>query len=337
MTTKRTIVFKSKNLTVVSVKGKSRQRMYAYLRDKVKIPVGLRDARILEDLANVLPLAAWKTKFAASIKVATRDALGKLEKIARPALKKRLAEMGDAERVGLLRKATRTRMIAKTRAAAVNRVDGLFREIDLWHEFEHTPKTPRADQVEKKLLSRVTAHNSSGAAEQWEEKIHYARRAFTPGSSPKNLPPGEVGDLIAIVYSKKKNPQRIWVMMVGNAKGTSNSIALASKGGWHNRVEGTVIEGEFLGQPDFDLERIPEFGLEIPGHGTFGTDQIRVGPRSTLRIGVVPPDIAQGARNHIENFAKNKSKEEFLLWDSRIPGNESREAAEALLDIVEEP
>lgn len=336
MTTKRTIVFKSKNLTVVRVKGKSRQRMYAYLRDKVKIPVGVRDARILDDLANVLPLAAWKTKFAASIKTATRDVLAKLQKVVRPTLKKRLAEMGDAERVGLLRKAARTRMIAKTRAAAVDRVDGLFREIDLWHEFENAPKTARADQVEKTLLSRITAHNSN-ATEQWEEQIRYARRAFTPGSSPKGLPPGEVGDLIAIVYSKKKNPQRIWVMMVGNAKGTSNSIALASKGGWHNRPDDIVITDEFLGQPDFDLERIPEFGLEIPGHGTFGAEQIRVGPRSTLRIGVVPPDIAPGARNHIENFAKNKSKEEFLLWDSRIPSKESREAAEALLDIVEEP
>jgi hypothetical protein len=337
MTARPKVVFKTRNLTVVRVKGKTRQRLFAYLRDKVKIPVGLRDARILDDIANILPLAAWKTKFAASIKAATRDALGKLEKGARGSLKKRLSEMGDADRVGLLRKAARTRMIKKTRTAAVDRVDGLFREIDLWHEFEHAPKTSRAEQVEKKLLDRIAAHNGSGAAEKWEEKIHYARRAFTPGSSPKGLPPGEVGDLIAIVYSKKKNPQRIWVMMVGNAKGATNSVALASKGGWYNRLDDVVVEGEFLGQPDFDLERIPEFGLEIPGHGSFGTDQIRVGSRSTLRIGVVPPDMPQGARNSVESFANNKSKEEFLLWDSRISSKESREAADLLLNIIEQP
>jgi hypothetical protein len=99
-----------------------------------------------------------------------------------------------------------------------------------------------------------------------------------------------------------------------------------------------MVEGEFLGQADFDLERIPEFGLEIPGHGRFAPDRIRVGPKSTLRVGVVPPDISQAVRNRLENFANqsNKSETQFLLWDSRITSKESREAADELINILED-
>lgn len=95
------------------------------------------------------------------------------------------------------------------------------------------------------------------------------------------------------------------------------------------------MEGEFLGQADFDLEGIPESGVEIPGHGRFNPDQIKVGPRSTLCLGVVPPDIQIAVRNQGENYAKYKSKAQFLLGDSRLPSKETREAAEQMVDIIE--
>jgi len=329
------VIFRTKRLSVFTVRGKARKRLRTFIVEKGKVElVPVRDAKVLDDLANILPTASWKTKFAARIKAVSGGIIAKLAKAAPPALKKRLAELGGAELVGLVRSANRARLGKAGRGGAVNRADGLMREIDFWHEFEPGTKTPRAKKVEIELVDRVRNHNKN-FLEEWEEKIQFVRRAYTPGSSPEGLPPGEVGDLIAFVFSKKQKPKRIWIMMIGNAKGATNAVDLESKGGWFKPWSGEIVEGEFLGQADFDLERIPEFGLDIPGYGQFKTDQIRVGPRSTLRIGVVPPDISSKVRNGLENFASKKGKDEFRLWDSRIPSKDTRVAAEQLVDIIE--
>lgn len=328
------VVFRTEKLTILRVRGNTALRVRTFVKEKGKIDiVAARDGKILDDLANILPAAAWRSKFAARIKAAANNVVNKLLKQARGPLKKRLNELNDAERVGLVRSATRARLGEAGRDGAVNRADGLLREIDFWHEFEPGTRTARAEKVETELRKRVRDHNKT-SPDEWEEEIQYARRAYTPGSSPKGLPPGEVGDLIAFVYSKKKS-KRIWIMMIGNAKGASNAVALASRGGWFKPWSGEIVPGEFLGQPDYDLERIPEFGIDIPGHGQFKPDQIKVGPRSTLRIGVVPPDISTAVRKMLEDFAKFRSKAEFRLWDSRIPSAESRDAAGQIVDIIE--
>jgi hypothetical protein len=331
------VVFRTPRLVVTRLAGALRSRMRTVLTVNGKIePVKSRDAKVLDDVARVLPAASWNTKFATLIKDASGRALTKLKTVTRGPLKRRLAELDASEQVVLVRAATRARQSGTDRTAAVNRVDGLIREVDFWHEFEPGRKTARAKEVEATLVARVEQHNKT-SIEEWETDINYARRAYTPGSSPKNLPPGEVGDFIAFVYSKK-SPKRIWILMIGNAKGASNAVALASKEGWYKPWSNEMVEGEFLGQADFDLERIPEFGLEIPGHGRFAPDRIRVGPKSTLRVGVVPPDISQAVRNRLENFANqsNKSETQFLLWDSRITSKESREAADELINILED-
>jgi hypothetical protein len=208
--------------------------------------------------------------------------------------------------------------------------------MDFWHEFDSSSRTPRAKIVHAELQQKILDFNKAAPNSQaFEEEVRYARRAYTPGSSPNGLPPGEVGDLIAYTISKDKKPPRIWIMMIGNAKGASNAVALASKGGWFKPWSDEIVIDEFLGQPDFDLERIPEFGIEIPAVGKFKPEEIKVGPKSTLRIGVVPPDISTAVRNQLENFAKFKSNAQFRLWDSRIPIVESRDAANNLVDIIE--
>jgi hypothetical protein len=328
-------IFRTKRFTLFRVKGEARQRVRFFIKEKAKVDVvPARDVKVLDDVANLLPGVAWRTKFAVRIKAAIDDIVARLARSARGPLKERLKDMGDSERAVLIRTATRAELGKAGRMGAVNRVDGLLREIDLWHEFEPATRTARAASLERELVERVRQHNA-GNAEQWQEKVQYARRAYTPGSAPKNLPPGEVGDLIAFVYGKKKGSTRIWILMIGNAKGSSNAIELASKEGWFKPWSGEYVEGEFLGQGDFDLERIPEFGLDIPGHGTFTPDQIRVGPRSTMRLGVIPPDVSQAVRQKVENFAKLKSDAAFKLWDSRIPKSESSSAADQLVTIVE--
>jgi hypothetical protein len=54
-----------------------------------------------------------------------------------------------------------------------------------------------------------------------------------------------------------------------------------------------------------------------------------------LCLGVVPPDIQIAVRNQGENYAKYKSKAQFLRRDSRPPSKETREAAEQMVDIIE--
>jgi len=334
---KSKVVFRSDKLTVTHVRSKTAKRARKFLEEKGKVtPVKAKDGKILDDLLNLLPASAWRSKFAKTIKAATRRVVDEVARSAKGPLKARLAALTDFERVGLLRSATRARSGPKGREGAVNRADGLLREMDFWHEFDSSNPTLRAKLVDAELQNRIVAFNKSAVDSQaFEENVRYARRAYTPGSSPKGLPPGEVGDLVAYTISKNKKPPRIWILMIGNAKGASNAVELASKGGWFKPWSGEIVIDEFLGQPDFDLERIPEFGIEIPGVGTFKPDEIKVGPRSTLRIGVIPPDVSIGVRNNLENFAKYRSNAEFRLWDSRIPSAESRDAANNLVDIIE--
>jgi hypothetical protein len=331
------VIFRGDSLAVVRVKPKTGSRARMVLEEKGKVtPVRARDGKILDDILNLLPAAAWRSKFALLIKASTRRVVDNVAKFAKGPHKARLAALTDFERVALLRSATRARLGAKGRGGAVSRADGLLREMDFWHEFDSSSRTPRAAAVHAELQRSIADFNKAAPASQaFEEEVRYARRAYTPGSSPKGLPPGEVGDLIAYTLSKNKKPTRIWIMMIGNAKGATNAVALASKGGWYKPRSEELLLDEFLGQPDFDLERIPEFGIELPGVGQFMPDEIKVGPQSTLRIGVVPPDISTAVRNQLENFAKFKSKAQFRLWDSRIPGAESRKAAENLVDIIE--
>ncbi|HHT9104252.1 MAG TPA: hypothetical protein ACFYD7_00060 [Candidatus Wujingus californicus] len=332
------VVFRTENLTVVRVREKTGNRVRTFVQQKAKLTlVKSKDGKVLDDLLGMLPAAAWRSKFAARIKAATLSVVDKIRKGTSGPLKKRLGELDDAERVRLVRAASRARLTSKGHIGAVNRADGLMRELDFWHELEPVTRTPRGKALDTELRNRVIDFNKGVPEnEVWEESVQYFRRAYTPGSSPKGLPPGEVGDVIAATFSKKKKPPRVWLLMIGNAKGASNAVELSSKEGWFKPWSGEIVEGEFLGQPDFDLERIPEFGMEIPGVGTFKPDQIKVGPRSTLRIGVVPPDISQAVRNHLDNFAKYKSKAEFRIWESRIPSKESREASEKLVDLIEE-
>ena len=334
---KRKVVFRTEKLTVVRIKEKTGQRVRTFAEQKGKVTlIRSKEGKVLDDLLNLLPASAWRTKFAKLIKSAAQTAVRDLTKLAKGPLKTRLNELDDAERIWLVRSVTRTRMGSDGRKGAIDHADGLLREMDFWHEFDSASRTARAKVAHEDLKKKIVDFNKANPnSKAWEEEVRYVRRAYTPGSSPKGLPPGEVGDLIAYTLSKNKKPEQIWIVMIGNAKGTSNAVALASKGGWFKPWSGEIVVGEFLGQADFDLERIPEFGIEIPGVGTFKPDDIKVGPRSTLRIGVVPPDISPSVRNQLDNFAKYKSKEEFRLWDSRIPSKDSRDAADNLVDIVE--
>lgn len=332
------VVFRTDRLTVTRVKSTTGNRVRTFVHDKTNItPVRAKEGRIIDDLLNLLPASAWRSKFAARIKAATRRVVDDVTKSAKGPLRERLKALTDFERVGLVRAATRARLGTKGREGAVSRADGLIREMDFWHEFDSSNRTARAKAVDKELRQKILdANKAAPNSRAWEEEVRYTRRAYTPGSSPAGLPPGEVGDLIAYTLSKDKKPQRIWIVMIGNAKGTSNALALASKGGWFKPWSEELLLDEFLGQPDFDLERIPEFGIEIPGLGKFKPEEIKVGPRSTLRIGVVPPDIAPGVRNQLENFANKKGDAQFRLWDSRIESKASRDAADNLVDIIED-
>jgi hypothetical protein len=137
----------------------------------------------------------------------------------------------------------------------------------------------------------------------------------------------QLGDYLIAVVDNPKNPQRIWVLAVVESKSKGNAIQIVSYKAFSGIPEWNVParEGEFLGQPEFSVERMKEFGLDL-SHATlegehdksvlrkWKPDEIRVrhergrdpAGQTTELIGAIPPDTEARDLDAIGNQARTK-------------------------------